>query len=50
MTAWSKWYDDALGSIEDLVPDPNKKLKSEITESQLQLQSLTNSLIQDLEK
>jgi hypothetical protein len=39
-----------MGSIEDLAPGPNKKLSFKITEAQEQLQSLTNSLIQDLEK
>ena len=50
LTAWSKWYGEAMGSIEDLTPDPNKKLRFKISEAQVQLQSLTNSLIQDLEK
>lgn len=50
LRAWNDWYNDALGSIEDLVPESDQKLKSEIIEAQLQLESFTNSLIHDLEK
>jgi hypothetical protein len=48
--AWNDWYNDALESIEDLVPESDQKLNSEIIEAQLQLESFTNSLIHDLEK
>lgn len=50
LRAWNDWYNDALESIEDLVPESDQKLKSEIIEAQLELESFTNSLIHDLEK
>lgn len=50
LIAWNNWYLNALASIEDMVPEPNKKLKDKISEAQLSLEKVTGTLIQDLNK
>ncbi len=50
LTAWNTWYVEALGSIQDLVSESDEKFTSELTKAQERLESLTNSLLQDLEE
>ncbi|MTI40227.1 M28 family peptidase [Fulvivirga lutimaris] len=50
LTAWNNWYLDALGSIEDLVPESCDELKDEISEAQITIQTTTDNLIQELNK
>ncbi|MFT4737490.1 MAG: aminopeptidase YwaD [Cyclobacteriaceae bacterium] len=50
LTAWNNWYFSALGSIEDMLPEPSDVLKDEIAEAQLTLGKLTDTLIQELNR
>jgi hypothetical protein len=49
LQAWNNWYHEALNATQDMITEPNEKLKEEILTAQLELNKLTETLLIKLE-